>query len=110
MTRRAKFNRGRRAKPIPQKAAVDLLPGDVIYWDGGRVVVLEASSMVLSAPPDAIFGRTQALHCCEPRVGYLSENGRLTHRATHMIVPQQRKFLIAGKLDLETPRATVEDA
>jgi hypothetical protein len=90
------------------KSADALERGDVINWHGQRVVVLEPSDHVTSAPPDEIFNGLPAFRCCEPRIGYLGRTGRLTHRVTYIIVPNRRRFEVKGFLDLDIPSAVPE--
>lgn len=85
--------RGRRA-PIVQEAAEDLRIGDVIYWDHQRAVVIEESDGVKSAPHREAFNGTPAWACVEPRIAFLTDAGNVSHRATYIVVPRERMFMI----------------
>lgn len=97
MTRRPARRRGRPSKPLLQRTADTLEVGDVIMWDRQRAVVIEASDEVGSAPLDQVFGGTPASRCCEPRIQFISDAGRLTHRTTHIIVPNARRFIVIDR-------------
>lgn len=84
-------------KPLVQRTADTLEVGDVIMWDRQRAVVIEASDEVGSVPLDHVFAGTPASRCCEPRIQFISDAGRLTHRTTHIIVPNARRFIVIDR-------------
>lgn len=85
------------------KRAIDLERGDVITVWGRRAVVTEPSDSVGSMPQDQTLSEygVTARHCCEPRVTFLSQTGRLTHKNTYFIAPKRWNFEVREFLDLE---------
>jgi hypothetical protein len=94
------------------RRADTLKRGDVIRWDGQRVVVLAPSDQVDTIPHDQVIELGGKEHpvtdCCEPRIGYLGRTGRMLHGATYIIVPNRRSFRVREFLDLDLHSAVPE--